>query len=102
MQLRKYRWSRAYESAEEELLAVLAAKKITAVRWIGEESQVVPPVQLPHDVQLWCAEGMLTLRAGDQAYSLQPGDIMDLPAGTTYSLEVRFGGCVCYESSPSR
>lgn len=101
MQLRKYRWSRAYESAEEELVELLAARRITAIRWEAEEDSVIEVPGHNVDKQLWCAEGQLTLQANDTAYSLQPGDVIDIPAHTPYEIRARFGGCVCYESPPA-
>lgn len=99
MQLRKYRWSRAYESAEEELTQVLAAKNITAQRFAAEEAEAFPARTHDAATQLWCAEGMFTVQAGAQTFSMQPGDVLDIPAAMVYDLTSRFGGCVWYEST---
>jgi quercetin dioxygenase-like cupin family protein len=98
MQLRKYRWSKAYESAEEELVEMLAAKQIPALRWAAEEDAELPTRQHDFDMHLWCAEGQLLVTAADKMYSLQPGDTLEIPANTDYDILVRFGGCVCYEA----
>ena len=102
MQLRKYRWSRDYESAEEELEQLFAHKKIQAERWHADEFQELPGQTLPHDRQLWCAEGSIvyTVHApdGDKRFSLQPGDALDLPAGTRHSAVAGFTGAVCYRT----
>lgn len=99
MQLRKYRWSKAYESAEEELVALLAAKKITALRWAAEEDAILPEQVHPVDTQLWCAEGQFAVSVDDKMFSMQPGDTLDIPAHTPYLVAIRFGGCVCYQSA---
>ena len=99
MQIRKYRWSRVYESNEEELQDWLASKKFEATRWAAGEGEVLTPPSQDANKRLYCAEGLLTVTAGGKTFSLQPGDALDLPAATSYEVRVGFGGCVCYESS---
>ena len=96
MQLRKYRWSKDYESAEEELVALFEAKHITAERHELEETGEPQRLTVDTDMQIWCAEGMVRLVANGTAYSLQPGDVMDLPAQTRLELLPRFGGGAYY------
>jgi quercetin dioxygenase-like cupin family protein len=98
MQLRKYRWSKVYESAEEELLELFKQRGIQATFWAGENGQNIDGKQYPHDSRIWCAEGLLSCTTQGKTYSLQPGDALDVPAGTTLSLHVGFGGCGVYES----
>lgn len=100
MQLRKYRWSRHYESAEEELHGHLASRGITAERWTAEAGQVFAPHSHPRDKQLFCAEGSITLAVAGKSISLQPGDALDLPAGTVHEAVAGLAGTVCYESPP--
>jgi quercetin dioxygenase-like cupin family protein len=102
MQIRKSRWSRVYESAEEELVELLARKQIAAQRWTAEEDEEIGPKQFPVDTQLWCAEGQLRCVVDGKSYSLQPGDVLDIPAGLNCTMQVGFGGCVCYESAAVR
>ena len=99
MILRKYRWSRDYESAEEELVALLSAKNIKAERWIAEEYEDFVSTETESDKQLWCVEGSTVYSIEDKDITLQAGDTLDIPAGTTYSAKAGFSGCVCYESS---
>ena len=98
MQLRKYRWSKVYESAEEELLELFKQRGVEATFWAGEDGQEVTDKAYAHDTRLWCAEGLVSCTIGDKTYSLQPGDVLDIPAGTTATLRVGFGGCGVYES----
>jgi quercetin dioxygenase-like cupin family protein len=102
MHLRKYRWSRHYESAEAELIELLRAKNIAAERWAAEEYEVLAERREPHDIRLWCAEGSITFTANGQTFRLQPGDTLDLPAGTAISATAGFTGAVCYESSSEK
>lgn len=98
MQLRKYRWSRAYESAEEELIQLLASKKITAERWAADPGEAFGPHSHAFDKQLWCAEGSIVITVGEQSITLQSGDALDLPANTIHQALAGFSGCALYES----
>lgn len=100
MQLKKYRWSRAYESAEEELTNLLASKKITAERWTAEGYEIFAAHSHNHDKQLWCAEGSIVLTIDNKATTLQSGDVLDLPAHTIHQATAGFSGCALYESPP--
>jgi hypothetical protein len=98
MQIRKYRWSRTYESAEEELLQIFRHRKIDAKHWAKEGGDTIPDRVYTNNTTLWCAEGSLGCIIGDKTYSLQPGDALDIPANTSCALNIGFSGCACYES----
>jgi len=100
MLIRKFRWSKVYESAEEELLELFAQRHITAEPWSGTDGEVLTR-QFSADTQLWCAEGLLACTIDGKTYSLQPGDALDIPADTQCSIRVGFGGCTAYESPAS-
>ena len=97
MELRKYRWSRDYESAEEELAGLLKHRNIEAERWVADEGHHVPNHQTTSDERLWCAEGSLTVSIDSKRFSLQPGDTLDIPAGVSCEIHVGIAGCVCYK-----
>lgn len=95
MNLKKFRWSKVYESSEEELLAYLhgrnyQAQLITAEA-LSEKSQQYSD---PHTV--WCAEGSLVIRSGSTKVSLQPGDAVTISANQPYDLIAGITGCTCY------
>jgi quercetin dioxygenase-like cupin family protein len=98
MILKKYRWSRDYESAEEELHQFFAAKQIEAERWSADEFQTFPEHAHEYDKKLWCAEGSIIVTVAGRRISLQPGDGLDLPADTAHSAVAGISGCVCYEA----
>lgn len=98
MDLRKYRWSRDYESAEEELENLLVAKDITADRWTAEAGKAFTTHRHALDKRLWCAEGSITYSVNGKLISLQPGDTLDLPAYAPHEAVAGISGCVCYES----
>lgn len=97
MQLKKYRWSKDYESSEEELTQIFVTKNINAERWHGDEYQEYPVHSHDYDTRIWCAEGSIKFEIGDKRFSLQPGDTLDLPAYTPHAATAGLSGCVCYE-----
>ncbi len=101
MQIRKFRWSKVYESSEEELMELLTHKRIAARRWELAEGEEITGVH-PMDTQLWCAEGQLKCVIQGTTYSLQPGDVLDIPANLKCTMQAGFGGCACYESAATR
>jgi hypothetical protein len=98
MELKKYRWSKAYESAEEELVLLLAAKNIQTVHWIAEADEVFADSMYGLERRLWCAEGSIKIIvAGNKDVSLQPGDALDIPAYTVHGALAGINGAICYE-----
>lgn len=100
MKLRKYRWSKTYESAEEELERLLQSKNIAAERWTADLGEIFEPHQHPQHKQLWCVEGTVVFTIDGKDISLQAGDALDLPANTVHQAVAGMSGCVCYESPP--
>jgi quercetin dioxygenase-like cupin family protein len=97
MQLRKYRWSKHYESAEEELAGLLQARHVPADRWTAEAGEEFAPHSHAEDKTLWCADGTIVFTISGKEYSLQPGDTLDIPANTVHQATVGLFGAVCYE-----
>jgi len=98
MTLRKYRWSKHYESAEEELVEILASKKINAERWSLEGYDEVKAHKHGYDTRFWCAEGSIVFNIDGKEISLQTGDTLDIPADTVFDSRAGFSGVVCYEA----
>jgi mannose-6-phosphate isomerase class I len=99
MQPKKARWSKVYESSEEELVEFLGSRKIAAQRLtLAEfETATLPAEATPPT--LWCAEGSMTVRGAGAKVSMQPGDSVQLPANSELELFAGISGCVYYESS---
>ena len=95
MTLQKFRWSRVYESAEEELLDFLKAKNIEADRLVGEEFEPSEPRNPEQDSTIWCAEGSLNIKFDHKTFSIQPGDAIHIPAGNKYQAVAGISGYVC-------
>lgn len=100
MQLHKYRWSRTYESAEEELTDIFESENITANREHHDDQEEIPNLHASEDLHIWCVEGSLTVSAQSTHVSLQPGDALDIPANTSYSILSGYSGCAYYTSLP--
>ncbi len=98
MLLKKYRWSRDYESAEEELLQMFGAKNINAQRWTAHGDEELASRVHALDRKLWCAEGSIIFTFEGKKISLQAGDALDIPAYTVHSALGGFSGCAIYES----
>jgi quercetin dioxygenase-like cupin family protein len=98
MKLQKFRWSKVYESSEEELTDFLHARGITAERWHADELQKIEPKHADNDTTIWCAEGSLTIRVDGTAFSIQPGDALPIPSGALYEADAGISGCVCYQT----
>lgn len=97
MQIKKYRWSKDYESSEEELMIMFNSTKIEPLRWVGAEQEIFSSHDHVYNKKLWCAEGSIKFVVSGQTFSLQPGDGLDLPANTEHSAIAGISGCVCYE-----
>ncbi|MDB5170212.1 MAG: hypothetical protein JWN82_608 [Candidatus Saccharibacteria bacterium] len=99
MNVQKFRWSRVYESSEEELTALLQARNIKATRIAAEASSEQPQPATKRDTTIWCAEGSLVVHTSSTSTSLQPGDAVRIGADTGYDLNAGISGYVCYVSS---
>jgi quercetin dioxygenase-like cupin family protein len=96
VKVRKYRWSKHYESAEEELVGLLTAKGISAERWTADSNEIFAAHSHSQDTRLWCADGTIVFTVDGKRFSLQPGDTLDIPANTMHEATVGLFGCVCY------
>lgn len=99
MNLQKFRWSRVYESSEEELVALLHARSIQSKRLVVEADGGPVEHTSKHTTTIWCGEGSLALRTLSTETSLQPGDAIRVDANTAYSLYPGIAGFICYVSN---
>lgn len=98
MSYKKYRWSKDYEAAEEELESLLAHLDHQLERHYADAyDELAKPTQGPAR-QLWCAEGSMTVRIGQAAVSIQPGDAIDIFENQPHILVAGLTGCVWYEA----
>lgn len=98
MILQKSRWSRHYESSEEELLARIESSRISTERWAATEYEVFVDKLILKDTTLWCVEGSMTFKVINREIVLQAGDRLDIPAHTSYQAIAGLSGAVCYKT----
>lgn len=96
MSLTKSRWSKVYESSEEELINLLHNRNITTERVVGDEFSDSTISGAAESGKIWCAEGSFTAVLGDQAVSMQPGDLLQFPAGAVIGIRAGISGFVYY------
>jgi mannose-6-phosphate isomerase class I len=99
MNIQKFRWSKVYESSEEELIAFLKNRSIEATRIASREPGEQIQQTTKSDTTIWCAEGSLIIHVEPANISLQSGDAIYIPALTTYDLYAGISGFACYLSS---
>ena len=97
MELRKYRWSKDYESAEEELQRLFVTRNIDPIRWEAESGEDIESKTAEEDTRLWCAEGSFMITVASKQFSMQPGDTLDIPKGSEYNAKAGIAGCVVYQ-----
>jgi hypothetical protein len=97
MRLEKFRWSRVYESSEEELNDLLHAMSIEATRHHVEEFQDMGGLNFQQDTTWWCADGSMTLAFAEKKFSLQAGDGLRIPANNAFTGTAGISGCTYYE-----
>lgn len=98
MSLKKYRWSKVYESAEEELQDFLQARTIAAERH-DLEAYDEQTVHAQNDTRMWGVEGTASFTVDGQRYSMQPGDVLELPAGSDCTITTSLSNFAWYQSN---
>ena len=99
MEFKKYRWSKDYEAAEEELEILLGRISKDAVRYQLEAYEQQMPNKLSSLRRIWCAEGSMTMEITGKRLSLQPGDAVDIQPAVAHGATAGVAGCVWYEAS---
>lgn len=95
---KKYRWSKVYESAEEELLDFLQSRGITAERH-GISSYDEQTITTATSMRIWGVEGNSSFDVDGKRYSMQPGDVLELPAGSTCTITTGLSDFAWYQSA---
>lgn len=98
MSLKKYRWSKVYESAEEELQEFLQARNISAERH-DIEAYDETTIRVGDKTRIWGVEGNSSFTVDGKRYSMQPGDVLELPAGTECVITTGLSDFAWYQSA---
>lgn len=99
MNTQKFRWSKVYESAENELIEFLEHRKLTGERISEEAFAEVANIQFPRTITIWCAEGSMTVRVEAKSISIQPGDALRIGERTPFTVIAGISGCIYYQTS---
>lgn len=94
---KKYRWSKVYESAEEELVDFLASRGITAER---HEIDSYDTHTLPKRAtmsSIWGVEGTAIFLVNGVRFSIQPGDVLDIPPQAEATITTALSNFAWYE-----
>lgn len=102
MQIEKTRWSKVYESSEEELTTLLKNRNIAAERLVLEAGEAVKIQQYASDTRLWCAEGSINYFYDNKKLSVQVGDSVVIPEGLEFNAIAGMAGCIYYSSAASK
>lgn len=98
MTIQKFRWSKVYESSEEELVSLLHAKNVEAQRHALHATDLPMTFELSGPKRLWCAEGSLTIGYSATTLSLQTGDAIKALAPTSITVRPGIAGTAFYLS----
>lgn len=98
MEPQKYRWSRVYESSEEELVDLLDSQQVTAERWHAEEFYDFGEQSFDTKTTLWCADGSIIFTIAGKRVSIQAGDAIQFPAQYSFTAVAGMSGCTMYEA----
>ena len=97
MHFKKFRWSKDYEAAEEELELFLDSRGHDLRRCELPADSDLLPARLDYQRQIWCAEGSMQLLIGSQAVTVQPGDGVVIDSNQDHNGHSGVAGCVWYE-----
>ena len=86
-----------YESAEEELIQLLQQKHIDAVRHEIDSYETVT-FSTTKPLTVWGAEGTSIFTIGDARISMQPGDTLDIPAGSECTIATSLSTFAWYQA----
>ena len=71
---------------------------LRAETWSNEAGYAYAEHSHPYDKILYCIEGAITFQTGSREIEMEPGDRLDLPAGTPHSATVGPHGVTCMEA----
>ncbi len=97
MSFKKFRWSKDYEAAEEELELFLDSRGHDLQRYELAADSPLAATQMSQQRQLWCAEGSIVIQVGPRTVTLQPGDALTIDADQSHDGHSGVAGCVWYE-----
>jgi mannose-6-phosphate isomerase-like protein (cupin superfamily) len=100
MELKLTSWSQPTPPTEEELEALLVKQDLHVYRWSNRPDEVQIGHTHGYHKVLCVVEGSIKIDcpSNHKAFTLNPGDRLDLPAGIRHSAIVGPQGVTCLES----
>jgi len=87
MKLSRIPWDQQHEPGENSLRRRFEAEGWEVHAWRDPCERLYGDHTHPHDESLWVIQGTIVVCVGGEAYSLEPGDRLDLPKGTVRSAQ---------------
>jgi quercetin dioxygenase-like cupin family protein len=100
MELKVIPWSEPTPPTEEELQASLVKQDLRVYRWSNQPEEVYGGHTHGYHKVLCVVEGSIKIDCPTlhKVFALNPGDRLDLPAGTRHSAIVGPQGVICLEA----
>jgi uncharacterized protein YjlB len=99
-ELRVTPWTSSLPPSEAAIRRLLAEEGLRAYAWSNGPYDLYAPHTHDYDKVLYVLRGSITFQLIELGawHKLQPGDRLDLPAGTVHAAEVGAEGVVCLEA----
>jgi mannose-6-phosphate isomerase-like protein (cupin superfamily) len=100
MELKVTPWSQPIPPTEEELQTSLAKQDLKVYRWSNQPEEIYGGHTHGYHKVLYVVEGSIKIDCPThhKIFTLNPGDRLDLPAGTRHSAIVGPQGVICLEA----
>jgi len=98
--LRLTLWPESTPPSESTLRAILQTEGLDFYAWSNGPNDVYAPHVHSYDKVLYCVHGSITFQLIELGiwHKLNPGDRLDLPAGTVHAAQVGEQGVTCFEA----
>ena len=99
-ELRVTPWTSELAPSEEALRRLLAEEGLSAYAWSNAPYEVYAPHTHDYNKVIYVVRGSITFQLIELGtwHKLNPGDRLDLPAGTVHAAEVGADGVLCLEA----
>lgn len=100
LELKIVRWQKPKRPSEEELRRKYLQERLSPYRWSNAPGDYYPPHSHGYHKVLYVVSGTITwiLPESNQEILAEPGDRLELPAGTIHAARVGSEGVVCLEA----
>ena len=86
-------------TAESDAIAAFAAEGLSWYQWSNGPGFRYEEHQHPYHKVLFCTQGSIVFHTPEGDIELEPGERLDLPAGTPHAASVGVNGVTCMEGA---